>query len=422
MFRRYQQHTLEPPSDSSDDAFVLGVNYWPRRKAMGWWSQFDAGEVREEFSLIRELGLSLVRIFLLWEDFQPAPDRVSTRTLDCLGVVCDIAADLQLMLDVTFFTGHMSGPNWAPSWMLERDKPLPPRVRQLVSDKTAVDCGYFNPFSHPIALHAAENLLKTVVERFRDHPAIALWNLGNEPDLFAWPSSPAGGRLWTRNMTEIIHSSDPSHLVTCGLHVLSLFEDNGLRVNDVFGEVDVPVMHGYPMYVEWANGPLDPDFVPFLCALTSALCGKPTLMEEFGGCTVAPGQPSTFWEWTAYGRPRKQFMASEGDFAQYVEQVLPRLVEVGASGALLWCFADYAPELYDRAPCDQSIHERYFGLVRPDGSLKPHADVVRRFASARPLVAAATKQVDLDVSPETFYADPLNHAQRLYKGFCAQRL
>ena len=56
------------------EPFVLGVNYWPRRKAMAWWSEFDAGEGREEFTLIRELGLRLVRIFLLWDDWQPAPD------------------------------------------------------------------------------------------------------------------------------------------------------------------------------------------------------------------------------------------------------------------------------------------------------------------------------------------------------------
>jgi len=36
---------------------MLGLNYWRRRKAMYWWSDFDAGEVREEFSIIQELGL-----------------------------------------------------------------------------------------------------------------------------------------------------------------------------------------------------------------------------------------------------------------------------------------------------------------------------------------------------------------------------
>ena len=56
--------------------FLLGVNYWPRRKAMYWWSAFESSEVDEEFALIESLGLSIVRIFLLWDDFQPAPDRV----------------------------------------------------------------------------------------------------------------------------------------------------------------------------------------------------------------------------------------------------------------------------------------------------------------------------------------------------------
>ena len=38
-------------------------------------------------------------------------------------------------------------------------------------------------------------------------------------------------------------------------------------------------------------------------------------------------------------------------------------------------------------------HERYFGLVRPDGSLKPHAQVVKDFAATRPLVQKAARQV-----------------------------
>ena len=57
--------------------FTLGVNYWPRKKAMYWWSNFDAGEVREEFAIIKEIGLNVVRLFLLWDDFQPEPNRVS---------------------------------------------------------------------------------------------------------------------------------------------------------------------------------------------------------------------------------------------------------------------------------------------------------------------------------------------------------
>ncbi len=81
--------------------FILGVNYWTRRKAMYWWSDFDAAEVREEFAVIRELGMKVVRIFLLWDDWQPTPDTVSADCLRHLGTVCDIAADNGLGLDIT---------------------------------------------------------------------------------------------------------------------------------------------------------------------------------------------------------------------------------------------------------------------------------------------------------------------------------
>ncbi len=50
------------------------MNYQPRRSALYWWQNFDAGEVREDFALIRELGLTKVRVLLMWDDFQPAPD------------------------------------------------------------------------------------------------------------------------------------------------------------------------------------------------------------------------------------------------------------------------------------------------------------------------------------------------------------
>ncbi len=400
------------------DPFILGVNYWPRRKAMTWWSNFEAGEVREEFAILCDLGLNVARIFLLWDDFQPTPDTVSPTALDDLSTVCDIAAENGLKLDVTFFTGHMSGPNWSPRWLLDADAPpQSPHVRQIVSQGKVVSGSYRNPFTDPQALDAERLLLTTVVQRLKDHPALWMWNLGNEPDLFAQPPDAATGRAWVREMTQLIKSLDPTHPVTCGLHIASLLEDNGLRVSDVYGETDVAVMHSYPMYLSWSRSPLDPDLVPFTCALTSALCGKPTLMEEFGGCTAPPGEPSQVWEWTAYGKPRTQFMASEDDLARYLADVLPRLVEVGATGAMVWCFADYARELWDMPPCKESKHERFFGLVRPDGSIKPHAEVLKAFAATRPTVQLATRRVALDVTPDEYYRSPADHAVRLYQSF-----
>jgi endo-1,4-beta-mannosidase len=109
-------------------------------------------------------------------------------------------------------------------------------------------------------------------------------------------------------------------------------------------------------------------------------------------------------------------MAGESALAKHVEAVLPKLIQVGATGAMLWCFADYAESLWERAPCDPNgaKHERHFGLVRPNGTVKPHAEAIKRFAAMGPVVRSAERTVDLDITPDEYYADPASHARRLY--------
>ncbi|HMV97133.1 MAG TPA: cellulase family glycosylhydrolase [Anaerolineales bacterium] len=400
--------------------FTLGVNYWPRRKAMYWWSNFDAGEVREEFSLIKEIGLNVVRLFLLWDDFQPDPASVAKDKIENLVKVADIAAEHGLGLDITFFTGHMSGPNWSPRWLLGGD--LPPKahnwIRDIVSEGKKTDKGYRNMFHDEMALNATRLLLKTVVTTLKDHPAVWMWNLGNEPDLFAWPNSSDEGAAWVKEMVGLIKSIDPNHPVTIGLHGDGLHRDNGLRIDKVYAHTDGAVMHSYPMYTPWARQPLDPDFVPFTCALTAALAGKPVLMEEFGGCTALPGETTYTMKWTeTNGREREQFMASEEDFAEFLRLTIPKLQHSGATGAMLWCYADYVPELWDMPPCQNSQHERFFGLVRPDGSLKPHARVIQEFAKTNPQVLPIPDYAKLTVDADEFYKEPLPHLVDLYQKY-----
>ncbi len=100
------------------DRFRLGVNYWPARTAMSWWSQFDPSEVANDFARIAACGLDSVRVFLTWEDFQPAPNDVDRTMLDRLVTVADLAGGSGLALIPTLFTGHMSSVNWIPTWAL----------------------------------------------------------------------------------------------------------------------------------------------------------------------------------------------------------------------------------------------------------------------------------------------------------------
>src|SRR5438270_10195579 len=98
-------------------------------------------------------------------------------------------------------------------------------------------------------------------------------------------------------------------------------------------------MHGYSIYSPLARRPLDPDYVPFTCALTAALAGRPVLYEELGLCTHDPDRPSHYQDLEfPFGKRHRQWFSSEADGAEYYRQVLPRLQRAGALGAFAWCF------------------------------------------------------------------------------------
>src|SRR5262249_34857277 len=108
---------------------VFGVNYQTRSQALYWWQNFDAGEVRADFALPRDLGLTKVRIFLMRDAFRPMPDQVSPQRLASLRTVAALAAEHGLGLDVSFFVGHASGQNWPPRWLrgtpaVSTDRPM----------------------------------------------------------------------------------------------------------------------------------------------------------------------------------------------------------------------------------------------------------------------------------------------------------
>jgi hypothetical protein len=63
------------------------------------------------------------------------------------------------------------------------------------------------------------------------------------------------------------------------------------------------------------------------------------------------------------------------------------------------------------------VHERFFGFLRPDGSLKPSAQAVRAFALTQPTVSFPERTVDLHDSAGDYYADPLARMAELYERF-----
>ena len=397
--------------------FRLGVNYWPSRTALGWWKDFDEAETGADLAHIAQAGFDAVRLFLTWEDFQPAPDRADTRLLDRLVAVADMAERVGLQIMPTLFTGHMSGVNLIPGWALggsHRDL----RFR-VVSRGRVVTSGLRNWYSDPEMAGAQAWFAGEAATALAGHRALWAWDLGNENSNCVRPPDRTSGRDWLWRTSEAIRTADPEVLVTIGLHMEDLEEGRQPGPADAARDCDFLTMHGYPIYARWADGPTDEQVLAFLAHLTSWLGGgADVLFSEFGLPTFRATGPDPD------SVPGPESVRSEGSVvlveeqaaAAYTQRALSALHSAGCLGAMLWCFADYAAPAWGAPPLDEAIHERSFGLWRADGSAKPSLAAVKAYAG----VARQGSPRDhgwIDIDADEFATDPGWHVPRLYRRF-----
>lgn len=380
--------------------FELGVNYWPRRRAMYMWRDFDVGEVREDMAHIADMGFDVVRLFVLMEDFLPRRLTVATEMVDRLVAVTRSAKDAGLAVVPTLIVVNMSGRMWWPPWMIDAHQE--PASLYLDED----------------VLESQVLLAETCARALAGDEAIRAFDIANEIDDAQRPPTRGAGARWVSSLAAAIRGQAPGTPIQIGAHLPSLTTVNNMRVDDLGDACDEDVMHAYPLYCDVARSFLDPELVPFSCALTTDLSGRrrATLMQEFGLCTAPPGEPGRTITDDFLGGPRAQYLASEDEAAAYYDAVLEALVRTGAAGAYAWCYGDYDPVLFDRPPFATAVRERTFGLVRVDGSEKPAVDVFRRFRARRAAEGSSHAAVAsvLDVSADEYYRAPGQHFARLY--------
>ena len=374
---------------------------------MYMWRELDLGEVRDELQQIADIGFDTVRLLALTEDFMPRRGIVDRTVLGRLVDVTRAAADAGLTVVPTLIVLNMSGRIWWPSWMLDASG----RPADLYAD--------------PSIVRAQAQLVGACAAALAGDRSVRAFDIANEIDGAVRPASRDAARTWTSVMAASIRRGAPGIPVRIGAHLPSLTTENHLRVDDLASVLDEEVMHAYPLYCDTARSFLDPELVPYACALTAALSktGRPALIQEFGLCTAPNGQAGHSFTDDFLGTPRTQYLASEDEAAAYYDAVLNRLVATGAAGAYAWCYADYHPSLFTRPPLVTAIRERTFGLVRADGREKPAANVFRKLRQRRdsdalriehtsPLHHAAS--VRLDVSADEYYRSPGAHFGRLY--------
>ncbi len=379
--------------------FRLGINYWPRTTAMEMWRRFDLGEIDEDFARIAALGFDSVRFFLRWADFQPQSDTLDPEAAANFVRVLDSADGHGLQALPTLFCGHMSGVNWLPAWTLDRANPST-RFRTIVGDGTISPYGIGDFYTGEL-LERQRTLARRLGERARDHAALFAWDLGNEFSNLREPRTPQDAHEWSAVLSqELLESSNVA--ASAGLHAEDVERDRHIRPSSIAQPWPFATMHGYSVYSTVARGRMDAEIVPFLAELIASFAQKAVLFTEFGNPTCPPG----LREMDGHA------CLSEDEMTLYAQNVVERLQQGGALGAMWWCWADYAQKLAETPPFDRAPHELTFGIIRSDGSEKPVAHTLQTFAQQRcdvrerpaPIAAEGSYYAELPGSLERAYA------------------
>ncbi|WP_146037971.1 hypothetical protein [Tabrizicola aquatica] len=299
---------------------LFGVNYYPARTPWRrFWPEFDAAIVAADLDLVRSLGGNSVRIFLPTAAF--GPDAGGQKNLDRLKLFLDLAEERQLAVVPTLFDLK---PGYRPALWAE-------------------DLAY----------------LRRVLPVLAGHPAVALVDLKNEPDLDREAHLPGQVDAWLATMIHLSRSIAPDLPLTIGWASAS-------AAQAFAAELDAITYHDYAPVEGTAER---------LATVRAAAQGKPVLVTEIGASsyTFALGVP---------GSPTAQ--------AGLLADRLTHLQ--GADGALVWTLHDFEnpdPGAFGASPWTLRLQGRY-GLFDPMGTRKPAAQAVEKaFAAARAATPAA---------------------------------
>ena len=358
--------TCEPKCEIFEDGgFFVGCNYWAKNAGMYMWSQWRPDVIEKELSALAENGVTVMRVFPLWSDFQPLtgdcfaggnyrsyrfrdnrplPNEagVDDEMIRRFAWFCDCAERHRIRLIVGILTGWMSGRQFVPAVFEEK-----------------------NVLTDPGAILWGTRFVKYFVRQLKGKKAIVAWDYGNECNCMG-QTSQAEFYNWMDHIGMAIRSQDATRPVVSGMHGLSTWELARAPIT-LNGEIsDVLCTHPYSFYVSGCGKEAFNTMRTALHPTAESLLyqnlgGKPCFVEEVGNLGTACNSDAR----TASGMRTTMFSAWANDL----------------KGCLWWCNSDQ--EVLEFPPYELTANERELGLLRQDYSPKPVMLEMKKFQEFR---------------------------------------
>lgn len=362
----------------------LGANYWSSYNATKMWREWHPEEIEKDFVTLKEYGMTTLRVFPTWSDFQPIVEvhancslwdksKDTRMTLDekprpdtetgyagvdetMLGrfeTFCDLAEKHGIKLVVAIMTGQMTFRNFIPPALENR-----------------------NPYSDPYALAWEGRFIECFVNRMKGKKAIVAWESGNESRALCAAESKEQGEWWLRYIHSVIRVADPTRPVIS----VDGFEIAGgtwqVRENAHLSDY-VP----HHLYALWRRD--NPDRFDGIRNLYFAaagvkgledISGKPSFLEEHGA--------------------RRAEQVSRARLAKYMRPMLWNLWAADGKAMLWWCAFDQTK--FEFAPYNWPEPCLELGIMKDDRSAYPAAEAMKKFAAFQKKLGFALPKAKAD--------------------------
>ena len=330
-----------PPGANADRLLRhrFGVNYVPSRNWYFCYNDWDASAIARDFDRIAEIGADHLRVMVIWPWFQPNPTCVSTAHLDRLDELMQLAAQRQLDVLPTLYTGWLSGFRFNPVY-LEKE-PF---------------------FTSPKWAEVQDLYLDEVSKRMRTHSNFLGYDIGNEINC-DWNCPTAEGDAWMTRIFQRMHTLCPSGVHVNGVDHNPWFTVNSFSPEALMAQQAIVALHCWSFWTGAGKygKPLEVPYTRLAAGMTALARSfgknprKPIWLEEFGACSEE---------------------MPEADVPRWLEMAVGGAIDEGVSWFTWWASHD-VDRRYQFNPFEYGL-----GLMTVDNRIKEQGRVFKRLADA----------------------------------------
>ena len=400
------------------NAFLCGSNYTPGTVTRPGWAQLDVGYVREQFTQMRETGVSHVVLTPSWFRIQPTATRIAPPMMHRIEQCLDMAAQAHIHVILSLLAIETHGALAFPEWHNQADVVgwLQGRTTQPVAmtNVPAIIDGQWgtlrgaNPFSTVELVRAQQLLIQTVMGYFASHPACAYWMLGaGWSRLQSQVTAPQAQQWWQRIGDTARHSAPNARLMSF-IDAPSLTNAHALSLQTLVNDCDTLVVNAaMPELIDRQHRRLTAP-ARFGHEIVHALSHKPVIVALAPLC-----RSTTQAHWRHIPWHQHQLAVpclADEDAGQYVEHLLAGLHQAGAAG-VIWPEAFVQPTGADDMPLDWRTTQH--ALLNEHGQAHAMGQALARWNQPARVVQAATSTID----SERFWHRPQRELTRLWQAY-----